>query len=271
MLKQRLCVLLAACLCCAATAAAGAAVGGEEDAAAFVRAFLASPYVDEAPDGRTLTLTQTESGWRAELADPNRALPTLTLCFTADGRIEQYENSAFPPPSLAGFAIENDTPLNRAVAIDRLRDALFPAMDNNACGVYARQGGAEFFAVDNFTSWLGLVPEGDALKVVAYGDFGTGEARYPGYLTRGEAAAVAENALAEAYGTSAGWAEGLRLMQGEFVLQAGHWTDAEVPLPYWFFVFGDEADGLKSQYTALIDAQTGEVLELRDPSETGNG
>lgn len=273
-MKKLICLLCVISLCCTLPVLGGAShvvIDAEEDALAFAETFFASPYVNESPDGRTLNVEQTEGGWHAVLADPNGALPALTLRFTADGRIAQYENSAYPLPFLDNFTMEEMPVTDNAVMIDMIRDALFPYMNNHACGVFARDGDAVFFSVDNLTEWLGIVMNIGTPKIVAYGDFGTDEACYPGYITHGEAEALAVTALADAYGTGTDLAQNLVLMQGEFILQEHRWTDADVPLPYWFFLFGDETDGLKSQYTALIDAQTGEVLEVHDPSETGNG
>jgi len=273
-MKRNFCVLLAVCLLSGipfAGVAADDPIVSEEDALAFAETFFSSPYVNETQDGRTLSVEQTEGGWRAVLNDPSETLPALTLYFTADGRVAQYQNSAYALPVLEGFTMEEAPSTDNAVMIDAIRDALFPSMNNHACGVYAREGDAVFFVVDNFAEWLGIVTDGDTPKIVAYGDFGADDACYPGYLTRGEAAAAAAAALADAFGADADLEENLVLMQGEFIMQEYRWTDADVPLPYWFFLFGDETDGLKSQYTALIDAETGEVLEIHDPSETGNG
>lgn len=251
--------------------ATGAPLDGAEAARALAEAFFASPYVAETTQGRTLTVSQTESGWQAVLAAPDAQTPTLTLLFATDGRIQQYENSAYPLPTLDGFALEAGGSLEDARKLDALRDALLPCMEYNEGGVYARVGDVAFYALDRFCHWLGLRREGDALRLVAYVDFGTDAARYPGFYTRAEAAAASRQALAEAFGLTAAQTEGFTLQQADFILQQGLWTDATVPLPYWFVVFGDEADNCKSQYEALIDAATGEALELRDPSASGNG
>ena len=151
-------------------------------------------------------------------------------------------------------------PLDDLRRIDTLRNALFPDMPNNTCGLYARDGEASFFDLDSDTFWLGLVLNTDTIRLVAYADLETDAARYPGYLTRGEAAAAAKQALADAYGLTVEQTESLALIQGGFTLQKEQWTDADVPAPYWYLVFSDEADGQKTRYEALIDAETGDTL-----------
>ena len=244
---------------------------GEADARSFAEMFFASPYVADGLEGRTLTLSQTADGWQAVLAPADSAQPALTLWFTSAGRIQQYQNTDYALPSLDGFAIEPDGSLADAHMLDAIRNALFPYMENNEGGVFAREGDAAFYALDRFSKWIGLVQNAEPPRIIAYGDFGTGAARYPGYLTRAEAVAAGRQALAQAYGLAADEAESFLVMQAEFIMHQGVWTDADVPLPYWFMVFGDPADDYKSQYTALIDAQTGETLELHDPSTSGNG
>lgn len=242
-------------------------IGSEAAARAFAEAFFASPYVNEAPDGRAITVSKTQEGWQAALDSTDG---TLSVSFTEAGRISQYQNEAYPLPTLEGIVTE-PIPLNDVRRIDTLRNALFPDMPNNTCGIYASEGDASFYVLDSFTFWLGLVLNTDTIRLVAYTDLETDAARYPGYLTRGEAAAAARRAIAEACGLTAGQTEGLSLLQADFVLQKNVWTDADVPLPYWFIVFGDTADGTKTRYEALIDAQTGDTLELHDPATAGNG
>ncbi len=248
-------------------AAAGITIGSEEAARAFAVAFFALPYVEEPLTGRTLTVAQTQDGWRATLASADGV---LTVSFTAGGRISQYENSAYPLPPISGITVDS-LPLYTVRRIDALRNALFPDMPNNTCGVYARVGDAAYYALDSFTFWLGLVMEAEMTKLVAYVDLETDAARYPGYLTRGEAAEEAKRAIAEGFGLNAKQTETLALLQANFTLQDKAWTDADVPLPYWYLVFGDEADGTKTRYEALIDAETGDMLELHDPASAGNG
>ena len=250
--------------------AANVTIGSEAAARAAAEAFFASPYLNETLDGRVLTLTKIPEGWQAVLAPADEAQPTLTVWLTADGRVQQFENSAYALPTLADMDSQS-IPLDDLRRIDTLRNALFPDMPNNTCGLYARDGEASFYDLDSDTFWLGLVLNTDLIKLVAYVDLETDAARYPGYLTRGEAAAAAKRALAEAYGLTAKQTEGLVLIQSVFTMDARRWTDADVPVPYWFLVLGDEADGTKTRYEALIDAETGDTLELHDPDSVGNG
>ena len=179
------------------TPAAVSAIESEAAARAFAEAFFASPYVDEPLTGRMLTVAQTQDGWQAALASADEALPTLTVWFTAAGRVQQYENSAYALPPLENMD-SHAIPLDDLRRIDTLRNALFPDMPNNTCGLYAHDGEASFYMLDLSTFWLGLVLNTDTIRLVAYVDLETDAARYPGYLTRGEAAAAAKRALAEA-------------------------------------------------------------------------
>ena len=246
-------------------------IDSEAAARAFAEALFASPYVRESLEGRTLVISETAYGWKAVLAPIEAPMQKLTLWFSTAGRIQQYQNNAYPLPLLEPFAIGPDDSLADVTMLDALRDALFPEVQNNTGGVYAHSGDAAFYAMDRFSAWIGLVKGTELPRLVSYGDFGTDAAHYAAYLTRGAAVALGRQALAEAYGISQEKAESLELMQAEFIPQAGIWTDADVPLPYWFIVLGDPADDFKTQYSVLIDAETGDVLEHHDPSTFGNG
>jgi len=270
MMKKPIALLLAVCLCCLSGVGCAQTLDDEAAARAFAETFFASPYVDEPLQAHTLAVTQAAYGWQAVLTPDDAALPTLTVWFTADGRVQQFKNSAYALPSIADIDTQMVS-LDDARRIDTLRNALFPDMPNNECGLYASADGASYYVLDRFTFWLGLIMEPDLIKLVSYIDLQTDAAGYPGMITRGEAVAAARQTIAETYGLSADTVNRLTVTQADFVLQSGIWTDADVPLPYWFVLLADPADSYQSQYNALIDAETGEILECHDPATAGNG
>ena len=280
-MKKAVYLLIAVCLCCPLLTASGAelespagsadlSIDNEDDAYRFAEAFFTSPYVDGLSDGCTMTITHAENSWQAVLAPADTSLPTLTLRFAASGRIQQYQNSDYVLPTLDGFSIEEDISFEEINNVDTLR-VLLPHMENNTCAVYAREGNVAYYNVDTFYVWLGLAMGEPTPELVAYCDLETDGARYPGYLSRAEAEEAAKLALAETYGSAAEQADHYKPIQADFVLQEGLWPYPDMPLPYWFLVLGDEAGGLERQYEVLIDAATGEILEINDSAAIGNG
>lgn len=231
-----------------------------EAARAFAESFFASPYVAEPPDGRILTVAQTEDGWMAEAVSSDSSQPALTLLFASDGRIWQYQNEAYPLPALNTFALEADLPIDFIHRLDEIRLALFPMMEYAQGGVYARtqDGLTRYCALDDFSTWMVLSGEN---RVAGFGDLDGNDVRYGAYLTRREAVAAACAASPEG--------KAYVPVQARFIVEEDS-SRGDAPLvPAWEIVLGESADSTGKQVCVVVDAATGDIVSLQD--EYGNG
>lgn len=253
----------------------------EADALVFVQAFLENPYVEESLGGRAPAVTQTDYGWRVT-ADAAAKHASLLILLDHTGKVLQYANGAYALPSLASGAIGwpnvSEETLNAyASIIDGIsRWLLDNESPDNVAGISDEalaQDRVYACCCDSGTTYFMLRME-DTPKLYAFGDLREAPVRYGDYLSKGEAAQTAMEALTKEYDLLPEDREILGLQQATFTLRQGLWTEAQVRLPYWMICFAvqDGSGGNPTEfYTALVDASTGEVFHTTDPTTGPNG
>lgn len=243
----------------------------EEAARAFAEAFFASPYVAESLEGRTLTVTRTEDGWRAELA----GTPRLTLLFDFGGHVALYQNADAPLPRLVNGAASvegiDDTVYARDAMnwVDELTRAYLNRSYDAVC-CYAAEGDVYAYQLDLFDCFVYFQAR-PTLRLLGLGDLSQNACRYEGYLSRGEAVARARDALIAAYGLTREQADTLIVSQTSFNPDGYRALPDDAPIVCWCISFATTPDGKNGAYQAELDAKTGEVLVTRDPTSSGQG
>lgn len=282
--KQTLAALLAAVFLASlssagadfAQAAAGrlGALTTAAEAIARGKELFLSAYLDAPADPLSVTAVEAEDGWRVEAA---LGEAQLALLLSRDGQMIQYDNSAWPLPPLT-----NDAPsvegveeiayaMDVSIAVDDMFRALIGAGFDAVCCYAVDEAKSVCYYRFNETQSFAAIQLEPALRLLAFSDLSARDARYGSYLSCREAEGQARAALAEAFYLSPAEASGLTLRQWDFAVNAERWAEAEVPTLYWFLVLNENADFSGGDYTALIDAVTGETLELHDPSTAGKG
>lgn len=252
-----------------------AAIETSMQAAAFANAFFTSPYVGEAnvPEGLSVTISQTEDGWRAEAIGTGGA--QLTLLFDEKGHVALYQNVDYPLPMLEDGALPieeaDDTayPWDVLSSIDEITRSYFgKSYDAIAC--YGVKGDTYAYQMDLFDFFV-LCRIEPTFKLVGLGDLSQNACSYDGYLSRGEAVTLAREALGSAYGLSTAQTNALVLSQTSFNPNAYQPLADDLPLTYWYIGFAITSDGKNGAYQVELDAKTGEILETKNPDTSGQG
>lgn len=258
--------------------AAGLSIQTEGQALSFMEDFFASPYVDNPNDNplfQTVQTESTESGWILSF-EALDASQTVTLAFDRAGKVAYYSDSSFLLPSLDGVDFSQTAPgelPNGDQLCRELDKALWQApgiafIPDSICAyAYDGEHHAYTFSYNNFERYatFEIAPE---TKLLAYGNMQLDDARYGLYLSRGEAIAKARTAFVERLDITAEEAAVLIVSQMDFVTWQNQWswTDEPHTLPYWHILFTTAENGYNGEYGALIDGDTGMVLEMHDPS-----
>jgi len=252
----------------------------EEQALSYARRFLGNQYVLADDGNGDVRITRQENGWLAELLNQSSGT-THELLVDPKGRVQYYLDRSYQAPPLSEGAVHDD-------ALARLADTygmhgvlewssreLLPDVGYNSVATVAYDEASKIFTfiIDGFDYYVALQAE-PAVRMVAYGDLNTAGGRYAGCLSRDQARAIAAEALVSECGLSTGSTSLLSLLQADLCIKPDWWTSADVPLPYWclqFQLLPSAAGEAFQEYQVLIDASTGDVLEITHPGQMANG
>lgn len=95
----------------------------------------------------------------------------------------------------------------------------------------------------------------------------------PGQLSKADAITIARRAVASQYSFSATEVAAFLVAQTQLLPSGEHWMDYELPADAWCVSFRmpDSDPAFISDYDVLLNAQTGELLTIFDPSNNANG
>ena len=97
------------------------------------------------------------------------------------------------------------------------------------------------------------------------------DCRYEDYLSRGEAVALARDALITVCRLAREQADALIVSQTSFNPNAYQPLSTDMPLTYWYIGFAVTPNAKNGAYQVELDAKTGEILVVRDPETSGKG
>ncbi len=242
-------------------------------ARAFAEAFFTSPYVMESLDGRELTITQTEDGWLAEAA--GKDTDRLTLLFDCQGQVALYQNANDPLPLLQNGAVSVQDADELVYTWEALSlvDSItrrFLNKSYNAICCYAADKDTYAYHLDMFDCFVYFRYQ-PSLQLIGLGDLSKNDCRYEDYLSRGEAVALARDALITVCGLAREQADALIVSQTSFNPNAYQPLSTDMPLTYWYIGFAVTPNAKNGAYQVELDAKTGEILVVRDPETSGKG
>ena len=95
----------------------------------------------------------------------------------------------------------------------------------------------------------------------------------PGQLSKADAITIARRAVASQYSFSTTEVAAFLVARTQLLPSGAHWMDYELPADAWCVSFRmpDSDPAFISDYDVLLNAQTGELLTIFDPSNNANG
>lgn len=243
----------------------------EEDAMQYARRFFTNAYVQAAGEDSPITVAPRENGWRAYLKDAQGQI-THSLSFESNGKIAWYQDCGQPlqPPM---FTVHNDRLSDAADAcgvsglLEWFAQELLPMESFESIGTVEQNGSLFSFFINRRDQYV-LASAEPTPHIVRYINFTLEDVIEP-YLGREDALSLAWEALRKDQNLSESEARTWEATDANFRFQ--HFVDGQpsLPGPYWAFVFArpDAENG----YEVLLNAQTGEVLQINHPIPLGNG
>ncbi len=291
------------CLLCPAALSEVAGVDGEltlEDATAFAMAFFSKTCLENT-DSLTITPVQYGDLW-AVYGENSTDGARHILKFDRNLRINLYLNLNWNTPDIvpADQLPAFDDPDEAAMALDELLQDVRGYGAETICALgKAEDDNVWVLSPDDFLGdsehmmesyALVRIPESGPWYLLGYGDLNTNGAFYGDYMSRGDAVAIAKERAAELEGMDPAQitVRYTRFLyrrevvgEGETLFAPTYWevtleADGLGEDPYNDFVdpvFEDDGSGddKTGWVEVLIDALTGEVLDVLQGSELGNG
>lgn len=276
-MKRLVALLLAMMLCpCISLASeTGTQAWAEETAAAF----FSHPDVDEALNGREISVLQEGDNWLAEVSASDNQ-PSLSLLFDGEGRILCYQSSAVHLPEQPLQEMDEELPLETIIAIDEMNHRLLNNRGYNQQSIIATENVSgetiHWFSEEMGEAYLAVRLE-PTMKVYAFLDLSSPAVRYGDCLSLKQAQDAALAILQSEMGLTPEQLESMALTQSELCWGQIDWLNQELPTPFWYLVLfmdGSEAEyasGLAGDYGVFLDAQSGEKRVILLPGQMGNG
>lgn len=246
-------------------------LNSEEDAMQYARRFFTNAYVQAAGEDSPITVTPCETGWRAYLKDA-QGQTTHSLSFERDGKIAWYQDCGQPlqPPM---FTEHNDrlfaTAEDRGVlgTLEWFSQELLPLESFESIATVEQDGSLFTFFINRKDQYV-LASSVPTPHIVRYINFTLEDVIEP-YLGQEDALSLAWEALRKGQSLSESESQNWEATDANFRFQRFVDGQPSLPGPYWAFVFA-EPDA-ENGYEVLLNAQTGDILQITYPIPLGNG
>ena len=243
----------------------------EEDAVQYARRFFTNAYIQAAGEDDPITVVPRENGWRAYLKDAQGQI-IHSLSFESNGKIAWYQDCGLPlqPPV---YTEHNDSLSSAANVcgvsgmLDWASDELLPLESFESVATVEQNGSLFSFFINRRDQYV-LASAEPTPHIVRYINFTLEDVIEP-YLGREDALSLAWEALRKDQNLSESEAQNWECTDANFRFQYSVEGQPSLPGPYWAFVFA-ELDS-ENGYEVLLNAQTGELLQINDPIPLGNG
>lgn len=243
----------------------------EEEAVRYARRFFTNGYIQAAGEDSPITVTPRENGWRAYLKNAQGQI-THSLSFESTGKIAWYQDcgQSLQPPVFT----EHDDKLSAAADVcgvsgmlDWASDELLPLESFESHATVEQDGSLFSFFINRKDQYV-LASAEPTPHIVRYINFTLEDIIEP-YLSQEDAIPLAWEALRKDQNLSESEAQNWGLTDANFHFQ--RFVDGQplLPGPYWALIFAEQ--DAETGYEVLLNAQTGDVLQIRSAIPLGNG
>lgn len=243
----------------------------EADAEQYARHFFTNEYIQAAGADSPITVASRENGWRAYLGDAQGQI-THSLSFESNGKIAWYQDCGQPlqTPTFT----EHDDKLSNAADVcgvsgmlDWAAVVLLPLESFESIATVEQDGSLFSFFINRKDQYV-LASAEPTPHIVRYINFTLQDIIEP-YLSQEDAIPLAWEALRKDQNLAESEKQNWGLTDADFHFQRFVDGQPSLPGPYWALIFAEQ--DAETGYEVLLNAQTGDVLQIRSAIPLGNG